>query len=421
MNRKLPAGRLEGTVRIPGSKSYTNRALVAAALAGRPWVLQDPLDSDDTRTLAGALARMGASVVFSGRRWEIAGPLAVPPSRDPLVLDIGPAGTPARFLLALCSALPGEFVLDGSKRMRERPMGDLVFALRQLGAEIESAEKEGFLPLKIHGRKLRGGHVAIDGSVSSQFISALLLIQCLLESPLTLEVRGQAVSGAYVDMTRETLEEFSRESGHYEVPGDDSGACFFIAGAAISSGSIRLEGLRKESIQPDAVFRSWAREAGAVVSWEDGLVVGGPPSSGLRPLRVSVDGAPDAALPLAALLAFADGTSRLEGARRLREKESDRLAAARDLLSRAATASEEGADGGFLVIEGRSEPRARASFDAHDDHRVAMSAAVLALRCSEGGELSGAESVSKSFPEFWKLWESVVVPHPAARREDLQA
>lgn len=408
--RTLPTGRLCGTVRIPGSKSYTNRALVAASLSSQPWVLHNPLDSDDTRTLARALSLLGAEVSLQEGAWKVDGPLRPTSGPDPVVLEIGPAGTPARFLLAVCSALRGLFVLDGSPRMRQRPMGDLTAALRQLGADIEAIDREGFLPLRIRGRELSGGTVRIDGSVSSQFISALLLIQPLLKTQLEIEVLGKPVSGAYVDMTRETLEEFATGSGHYEVPGDDSGACFFMAGAAVSEGSVRLEGLRRRSIQPDAVFRSWVEQAGARVFWSDGLVVEGPKVADLRAIRTNVDGAPDAALPLAALLAFAGGNSRLDGTRRLREKESDRLEAARDLLARISTPAATGDDGGFLEIQGWPGTRPAATFDAHDDHRVAMSAAVLALRGDGGSTLTGSESVSKSFPQFFELWESLVEP-----------
>jgi 3-phosphoshikimate 1-carboxyvinyltransferase len=252
--------------------------------------------------------------------------------------------------------------------------------------------------------------VRIDGGVSSQFISALLLMESLLDGPLSLEVLGRPVSGAYVDMTRETLAEFEGGSGVYEVPGDDSAACFFLAGAALSSGTVRLQGLRRNSIQPDAVFRTWAEQAGAIVDWQDGLLVTGPAEGGLRPLEVNVDEAPDAALPLAALLAFAEGPSRLEGTNRLKDKESDRLAAARDLLSRVATSTASDEKGSFLTIDGSRSRRTAAAFDAHDDHRVAMSAAVLALRCEAGSTLGGAECVSKSFPRFFEMWGSLIEP-----------
>jgi len=319
---RLPRGRLGGTLRVPGSKSFTNRALLAAALAPGPSEIVAPLDADDTRVLAGVLGRLGATVVPGNRSWEVTGPLSGAAGGE-TVIDVGPAGTPARFLLALLPALPGRFVLDGSPRMRERPMGPLVEALRSRGARIEALGAEGFLPLRIEGGTLTGGDVAIRADVSSQFVSALLLVSPLVPGGLCVRTEGRTVSGAYVDLTRLVLEAFAPGGAYrparFVVPGDDSAACFPIAGAAFSGGRVRLEGLDPDSAQPDAAFRSWAREAGGRVEWEgegEGAVLGvegGP----VRPVEADVDAAPDAALPLAALLAFAGGTSRLGGVSRL--------------------------------------------------------------------------------------------------------
>ena len=191
---RLPHGRLEGTLRVPGSKSVTNRALVAAALAGGRSEIVAPLDSDDTRVLAAALVRLGATVVLGtdrlgGRR------AALGTGRGEMVLDVGPAGTPARFLLALLPALPGRFVLDGSARMRERPMGPLVDALRSRGARIEPLGAEGFLPLRIEGGTLTGGEVSIRADVSSQFVSALLLASPVVAGGLSVRTEGRPSRG----------------------------------------------------------------------------------------------------------------------------------------------------------------------------------------------------------------------------------
>jgi len=412
---RLPPGRLSGSVRVPGSKSLTNRALVAAALAPGRSEIAEPLDADDTRVLAGALERLGARVSFGPRAWVVEGPLTG--GEGEVRIDVGPAGTPARFLLALLSALPGRFVLDGSARMRERPMGPLVAALRARGARIEAAGREGFLPLRIEGGALSGGEVAVRGDVSSQFVSALLLVSPLVPGGLALRVEGEPVSGAYVELTRRVLDVFAPEGvyrpARYFVPGDDSAACFPIAGAVLSGGRVRLEGLDPRSPQPDAVFRRWASEAGGRLSWEGegdaaALVVEGP-SGPVSPLEADVDAAPDAALPLAALVAFAGGISRLRRASRLREKESDRLAAAADLLARSGASArvEEEADGPVLVVDGRAGAPRRADFAAWDDHRVAMSAAVLALALPEGSTVDEPGVVSKSYPAFWSDWAAL--------------
>lgn len=411
----LPAGRLSGSVRVPGSKSLTNRALVAAALAPGRSEIVAPLDADDTRVLAEALSRLGAKVAFGPRCWTVEAP--VRGGQAEVRIDVGPAGTPARFLLALLSALPGRFLLDGSPRMRERPMGPLVAALRARGARIEAAGREGFLPLRIEGGTLSGGEVSIRGDVSSQFVSALLLVSPVVPGGLSLRVEGEPVSGAYVELTRRVLEVFAPGGAYrparYAVPGDDSAACFPIAGAVLSRGRVRLEGLDPRSLQPDAVFRRWAVEAGGRLSWEgDGeeaaLVVEGPEGA-IAPLDADVDAAPDAALPLAALLAFSGGVSRLRRAARLREKESDRLAAAADLLGRAGASArvEEEAAGPALVVDGCAGAPRRADFAAWDDHRVAMSAAVLALALPVGSTVDEPGVVSKSYPGFWADWSAL--------------
>lgn len=414
---RLPRGRLAGTIRVPGSKSLTNRALVAAALAPGESEIVAPLDADDTRVLASALGRLGAKVELGRGAWTVRGPLAGG-GRDEVLLDVGPAGTPARFLLALLSAVPGRFVLDGSPRMRERPMGPLVAALRSRGARIDALGREGFLPLRVLGATLTGGEVAIRADVSSQFVSALLLVSPLVPGGLSVHAEGRPVSGAYVDLTRRVLAAFAPGGSYrpirYVVAGDDSAACFPIAGAVASGGGVRLEGLDPDSPQPDAIFRRWAAEAGGRLRWEgegEGsvLLVEGA-GGGVNPLDADVDAAPDAALPLAALLAFSRGASRLRGVARLREKESDRLAAAMDLLlgSGAAARVEEGEGGEELVVDGPAGMPRRAAFAASDDHRVAMAAAVLALTLPDGCDLDEPGVVSKSYPRFWEDWDSLV-------------
>ncbi len=410
----LPVGRLAGELRVPGSKSVTNRALVAAALWPGESVLAHPLDADDTRTLASCLERLGARVTTGEGEWRVCGPLR-PPAAE-VVLDVGPAGTPARFLAALCAALPGRFVLDGSPRLRERPMGPLVGALLSLGAVVTPLGREGFLPLRIEGGKLRGGRVLLPGNVSSQFVSALLLASPLVPGGLEVDVDGPLASADYVELTRRVQAAFAVGPCRYAVEGDDSAACFPIAGAVVSGGRVSLLGLSRASVQPDAVFRDWAARAGARLAWtsrggEEALDVDASGLARPGPVAADVDAAPDAALPLAAMVAFASGRSVLSGARRLREKESDRLAAAVDLLARAGASvveTDDGAGTPALEVDGPAgEPR-RADFLAHEDHRVAMSSAVLALGLPPGSTLDAPGVVTKSWPLFWRVWDSLV-------------
>ncbi len=431
--RSLRPGRLSGDLFVPGSKSLTNRALVAAASAEGESVLLNPLDSTDTRALASALVLLGANIFFEGVGWRVVGPIGRSGHSDTEVrIDVGDAGTPARFLAALLAAVPGRFVLDGSVRMRERPMSPLFEAIRALGGEIRCVVRDGFLPAAIRGGSLHGGRVRIRGDVSSQFLSALMLVSPLVPGGIELDVDGPLASASYLALTRRVLEGFGATGGggyrpaRFRVPGDDSAACFPIAGALASGGRVTLHGLARDSEQPDTAFRSWATATGGTLTWEasaageDVLTVSGPPggAQALLPIEVDVDAAPDAALPLAALVAFAGGTSRLTGVLRLRDKESDRLAAALDLLTRAgAVAREErDADGPVLVVDGRAGMPRPAAFAAHGDHRVAMSAAVLGLTLAEGSTLDHPESVAKSWPGFWETWDALVEGKRGIRR-----
>jgi 3-phosphoshikimate 1-carboxyvinyltransferase len=400
--------------------------LLAAALAEGESELLDPLDSTDTRALAAALRLLGAEIFLEGVSWRVVGPVGSSGHSDSEVLiDVGDAGTPARFLAALLPATPGRYVLDGTPRLRERPMNPLFEAIRTLGGDVTCLVREGFLPAAIRGGSLRGGRVRIRGDVSSQFLSALMLVSPLVPGGIELEIEGPISSASYLALTRRVLDGFGASPGggyrpaRFRVSGDDSAACFPIAGALVSGGRVVLRGLARDSEQPDAAFRAWAVAAGGTLAWEsapdreEALTVVGP-EGGARavlPVDADVDAAPDAALPLAALVAFARGGSRLSGVTRLREKESDRIAAALDLLARAGAVAREERDprGSALAVDGRAgEPRA-AEFAAHGDHRVAMSAAVLALALPAGSTLDDPGVVAKSWPGFWEAWEALCV------------
>ena len=256
-------------------------------------------------------------------------------------------------------------------------MSPLFEAIRSLGGDVTCLAREGFLPAAIRGGSLRGGRVRIRGDVSSQFLSALMLVSPVVPGGIELDVEGPLSSASYLALTRRVLDGFGASPGggyrpaRFRVSGDDSAACFPIAGALVSGGRVTLRGLARDSEQPDAAFRAWAAAAGGTLEWErapdgeEALTVTGPDGGArsLLPVDADVDAAPDAALPLAALVAFAGGTSRLSGVARLREKESDRLAAALDLLARAGAAAREERDrhGPVLVVDGPTGfPRAAA-------------------------------------------------------------
>jgi 3-phosphoshikimate 1-carboxyvinyltransferase len=424
-SRQLPRGPLAGSLRIPGSKSLTNRALVAAALAEGESSLLNPLDSTDTRALAASLVSLGAEIFLEGACWRVRGPVRGSREGD-VLLDVGDAGTPARFLAALLPVIPGRYVLDGTPRLRERPMSPLFEAIRSLGGEVTCLGRPGFLPVSIRGGSLRGGRVRIRGDVSSQFLSALMLVSPLVPGGIDLDVEGSLASASYLALTRRVLDGFGASPGggyrpaRFRVSGDDSAACFPIAGALVSGGRVTLTGLARDSEQADAAFRAWAVSAGGTLAWEsapdgeESLTVTGPGGGArsLLPVYADVNPAPDAALPLAALVAFAGGTSRLSGVARLTEKESDRLAAARDLLARAGAVAWEERDrlGPVLVVDGRAGAPRAAEFAAHGDHRVAMSAAVLALAVPPGSTLDEPSAVAKSWPGFWEAWAALAQP-----------
>lgn len=303
-------------------------------------------------------------------------------------------------------------------------MGPLFEAIRALGGNVRYLAREGYLPVAIHGGSLRGGRVRIRGDVSSQFLSALMLVSPVVPGGIELDVEGSLSSASYLALTRRVLDGFGASPGggyrpaRFRVSGDDSAACFPIAGALVSGGRVTVRGLARDSEQPDAAFRAWAAAAGGALDWEsapdgeEALTVMGPDGGARSLLAVDadVDPTPDAALPLAALVAFAGGTSRLSGVARLREKESDRLAAALDLLARAGAVAREKRDGRgtVLVVDGRAGAPRPAAFAAHGDHRVAMTAAVLALALPAGSTLDDPGVVAKSWPGFWEAWEALV-------------
>ncbi len=419
-----PPGRIDWIVRPPGSKSLTNRALLAAALAVGDSELDRILIADDCRLMIQALRALGVPVesdevrrkaFLTGRggRWPI----------DEAALDCGNAGTVMRFMTAACALGYGDYILDGSDRMRRRPMHDLVTALRQLGAAIAYECEEGYCPLHVRASGLRGGVVRVDQPVSSQFVSALLLAAPLASNDVMIEVTGPLPSGPYVKMTVAVMQAFGvavveHDLRRFIVPApqrytpcvfsiepDASSASYFFAAAAITGGQVTVEGVGSQSVQGDMGFVRVLERMGCVLDIQpSATTLRGPADGRLIGIDADLAGMPDTAQTLAVLAAFADGPTRIRNVANLRIKETDRLHALATELGRMDVATEIHADG--ITICPRKPPVA-CQINTYDDHRMAMSFAVAGLRL-DGMEIRDPSCVKKSYPEFFEIWLELI-------------
>lgn len=416
-------------VEPPGSKSISHRALNLALIGRQPAMIENLLEADDIAAFRAALVAMGwrvRSAAGSGLRVE---PGQEDGAEDAVRLDCRSAGTLLRLLVATCAVTPGEWILDGSTRLRERPIGPLVAALRRLGAGIEELGRPGCAPVLIRGGRLTGGRVEIDAGESSQYVSALLMAALNAEGPIEL-LAPVLVSSPYVDTTLEVMADFgapvevrrdgeAREfrveprkpelaDGRYRVAGDDSAAAYPAAAAAICGGSVRLRGLAPASTQGDRAFLGLIERMGARVqaTSEEIRVEAG---AALTAVDCDLSAMPDQVPTLAAVAAFANGTTWIRNVAHLRIKESDRLAAVATELRRVGATIDELEDG--LRIEGNpglvAPPRSpRVSIDTYDDHRIAMSMALVGMR--RGGlSIRHPEVVGKSYPGFWADLEEI--------------
>lgn len=417
-----PARSLEGRLRVPSSKSATNRALVLAALGETPVEIVRPLESDDTVALRRCLSAMGARFERVADGWRVAGPLGRGPG-GAVALDAADSGTAARFLAAVCAAVPGKFSLTGSPRLCERPVGELVEALSRRGARIAYAGAEGRLPLEIEGGFLASGEVRVDASRSSQFLSALLLAAVAVEGGLTVAASGPVASAPYVGMTLEALREFGHEAeaaeGRFrvrrglapparsEVPGDYSSAVPLLSALAVAGGRLVLEGLRWPSLDADAGALPVLERMGLVLEARDGILSASRGSGTLAPVEAVATDFPDAVPSLVAAAALAHGTSRFSGVVHLRLKESDRLAALESLVVSAGGRA--GIADDTLEVAGPARaPSSVARLATHRDHRMAMSAAILSLRLP-GLLIENPDCVAKSYPDFFRDLERLAV------------
>ncbi|MGQ9631764.1 MAG: 3-phosphoshikimate 1-carboxyvinyltransferase [bacterium] len=407
-------GSIDAEIEVPGSKSYTNRALVTAALAEGVTTLRRPLLCDDTKYMAEALMSLGVPVEVgesemrvqgSGGRFRIPG--------SPLYL--GNSGTSIRFLTAVVATSPeGRFVLDGNERMRQRPIQDLLDGLRQLGVRCRTLFGNGCPPVEVESSGIRGGRAAIPGERSSQYFSAILLAAPYAESRVEVEVLGDLVSKPYIDITLEVMGEFGVsakndsyrrfevEGGQryspreYEVPGDCSSASYFFAAAAIAGGRVRVKNVGYPSAQGDIRFVEILREMGCEVrAGEFGVEVIG---RDLRGVEVDMNSMSDVVPTLAAVSIFAQGPTTIKNVANMRIKETDRIAALAVELRKVGANVEEFPDG--LRIEGGK--LRGAEIETYDDHRMAMSMSLVGLRVG-GIKIKNPRCVSKTFPGFFDI------------------
>ncbi len=408
------AGPISATVRVPGSKSITNRALLLGALARGRTVIEGALFSEDTLLMAAGLRALGLDVEADPKeeRFIVLGEGGRIPAAD-AAIDAGNAGTVARFLTAAATLGDGRYLIDGSARMRERPIGDLIAALRSLGADLDAPT--GAPPVLIRGRGLAGGQATVRGAVSSQFLSALLLVAPLARRPVELTIEGDVVAAPYVAMTTEMMRTFGAEveragnlfrvapgryeARRYEVEPDASSASYFFAAAAITGGRVAVPGLTRASLQGDVEFIDVLVRMECEASWsEAGVSVSGPAT--VRGVDVDLNRISDMTMTLAAIAPFADGVVRIRNVAHIRRQESDRLAALATELRRLGQEVVEHADG----LEIHPRPVRPALVQTYGDHRIAMAFAVTGLRAGEV-TIADPECVAKTFPDFFTRLE----------------
>lgn len=406
---------LGGRLRVPGSKSITQRYLNLALLqrSEEPVTIRGPLLSDDIVYFAGGLRQMGFEVEQGDGNLYIT---TTVPSIDEQEIYCGAGGTMLRFLTASLTAISGTYRLDGIKRLRQRTIEPLVKCLRELGAGIENLGTDGFAPIRLYGPTLQGGRTSLDAGASSQFLSALLMAGLKAEKRVEIKVEA-LTSEPYVDLTLDAIELFggkvSRIGAIYyvepselslndvEVEPDFSSAAYPAAAAALTGATVFLEGLTQNSRQGDRAFLDLLAKMGAIVEWEDdGVRVQG--SGELNAVIADLSAIPDQVPTLAALAPFAKGTTRIENVPHLRIKESDRLSAMTHGLRRLGAEVEELDDG--LVITGvwnRGKiPNDKTAVDTWGDHRIAMSLALVGLR-RPGVIIRDPGVVAKSYPTYW--------------------
>lgn len=411
-------GPVVGTARVPGSKSITNRALVLAALAAGPTTLAGALFADDTARMGDCLRALGFAVETDAAAETITvhgrgG--AIPAGRAELF--VGNSGTTARFVTPLAALGRGEYFVDGVPRMRERPIGDLLQALAQLGVDVASLPGTDCPPLRVRAQGLRGGVCTVRADKSSQFLSGLLMaVPCAEGSETRIHLEGPILSAPYIAITTTMMRRFGArvevadEGRTYVVPGrqpyaspalytvepDASAASYFLAAAAITNGRVRVPGIGKDALQGDAAFADVLGAMGCrVTRTDDAIEVAG--TGMLRGITLDMNAISDTVMTLAAVAPFADGPTVIENVAHIRHKETDRLAAVATELRRLGVRVDERADGLTIYPASRIVP---ATVQTYDDHRMAMAFALVGLR-APGVWIADPGCVAKTFPDYF--------------------
>ena len=413
-----PIAKVEGEINLPGSKSLSNRALLLAALAQGTTTLSNLLDSDDIRHMLSALKKLGVNYQLSKDKKQCVveglGRAFNTDELGVLELFLGNAGTAMRPLCAALCLGQGEYILTGEARMFERPIGSLVDALQQAGAQITYLKNENYPPLKIKGTGLKGGKIKIDGSVSSQFLTAFLMAAPMATEDTEIEIVGELVSKPYIKITLQIMHDFGIDvdnqnferfiikakqtygaPGHYLVEGDASSASYFLAAGAIAGGCIKVTGIGKKSVQGDIQFADALQAMGAKIEWGDDFIKA---SKGqLKAINMDMNHIPDAAMTIAVAALFAIGTTKIRNVYNWRVKETDRLYAMATELRKVGATVVEGHD--FIEVTA-PEKLIHAEIDTYDDHRMAMCFSLVALG-NTAVTINDPKCTSKTFPDYF--------------------
>ncbi|NRA60423.1 MAG: 3-phosphoshikimate 1-carboxyvinyltransferase [Psychrobium sp.] len=417
-----PISAVNGTVNLPGSKSLSNRALLLAALAQGQTVINNLLDSDDIRHMLNALKSLNVSYQLSDDKTQCTvqgngGPLNIDGSVE---LFLGNAGTAMRPLCAALCLGQGQFTLTGEARMSERPIDSLVEALHDMGCDISYHDFEGFPPVTIKGTGIKGGKVKIDGSVSSQFLTAFLMAAPMAKGDIEIEIVGELVSKPYIEITLDLMKKFGVEVTHqnlqsfsikggqtYQSPGDvfvegdASSASYFLAAAAIKGGSVTVTGVGSDSVQGDKHFADVLEEMGAKVTWQANSIT--VSRDKLTAVDLDMNHIPDAAMTIATTALFATGTTTIRNVYNWRVTETDRLAAMATELRKVGATVIEGHD--YISITPPTTLK-HAQIDTYNDHRIAMCFSLVALS-DTAVTINDPGCTAKTFPTFFESLKSI--------------
>jgi 3-phosphoshikimate 1-carboxyvinyltransferase len=409
------------TIDIPGSKSYTNRALIMAALTPNPVIVKNPLFSDDTEAMITCLQTLGIATEKSTDTITVSGHIS-DVTDGQYELDANLSGTTIRFILALACLTKGTKTIKGKGRLNERPIAELVNGLRQMGAEIEYINKDGYPPLRVNPSEtpLKQNIVQMNGDISSQYFTALMMIAPLI-GEVTIDVIGNQISKPYIDMTIDMMKQWgvsvmnknyrrytiwnnqTYEMNEYNVEGDYSAAGYFFAIAALTESTITLNNLNPTSKQGDKEFMDIMERMGSDISYIDnGITITG---RGVTPIHINMEPCPDQAQTLAVLAAFAQGTTTMTGVRSLRIKETERVQAVQNELAKMDIKTESLDEDTLIIHGGNPKP---AAIDTYNDHRMAMSFAIAGAKI-EGMKINDPDVVNKTFPEFWEKMKYIGV------------